>query len=532
MNYTEAVRLAKAGKEEGFTFLYESTYKSKYYLALKYMKQEEAAKDVLQDAYIRAFSKLETLKEAEAFPGWLGMIVANTAKNELVKKNPILFTDAAVDEEGESFPYQIEDEDLETQPECAYTRQETKELVHELLDSLPEEQRMCLLMFHIEGIPIREIAQALDCPENTVKSRLNYGRKNLKAKAEELKKKGYKLYSLAPLPLLLYLLRAEEGLFGSEDSTAAAGAAVKTRILSGVSSPGAGEAATAQVAEAGKAASAAREAGAGKTAGVRQAVRAGASAGKKGVLHTVAGKCAAVAVAVCAFGGAAFGLYQMNSADTKPQYVEKEVLQDQEEDGSLQGAENDVSPDQGGDRQDLTPAVREVQPEDYSVLLAGNLTMEELEFVLAYGTEELSKDRVIGQDETEVARILAILCEGEGSPIKRFGPDEMGRFTYSLADVNRLFSFFTTYQFTEENDSDTDFGLNVEGDGLKYVPPTVGSTAAADITAAEYTEEEMRISFTYERNNYGQGPSVHVEKLAVLHPDETGKYRLVSIKEV
>ena len=500
MNYTEAVRLAKAGKEEGFTFLYESTYKSKYYLALKYMKQEEAAKDVLQDAYIRAFSKLETLKEAEAFPGWLGMIVANTAKNELVKKNPILFTDAAVDEEGESFAYQIEDEDLETQPECAYTRQETKELVHELLDSLPEEQRMCLLMFHIEGIPIREIAQALDCPENTVKSRLNYGRKNLKTKAEELKKKGYKLYSLAPLPLLLYLLRAEEELFGSEASTAAA--------------------------------SAAREAGAGKTAGVRQAVRVGASAGKKGVLHTVAGKCAAVAVAVCAFGGAAFGLYQMNSADTKPQYVEKEVLQDQEEDGSLQGAENDVSPDQGGDRQDLTPAVREVQPEDYSVLLAGNLTMEELEFVLAYGTEELSKDRVIGQDETQVARILAILCEGEGSPIKRFGPDEMGRFTYSLADVNRLFSFFTTYQFTEENDSDTDFGLNVEGDGLKYVPPTVGSTAAADITAAEYTEEEMRISFTYEQNNYGQGPSVHAEKLAVLHPDETGKYRLVSIKEV
>lgn len=151
------------------------------------------------------------------------MIVANTAKNMLAKKHPLLFSDLAVDDEGEAFEYQIEDDDLEVQPELSYTRQETKELVHELIDSLSEEQRLCILMFHIEGIPISEIARAMECSENTVKSRLNYGRKNLRMKAEDLQKKGYKLYSVAPLPLFLMLLRSEEKALAAEGILSAAG---------------------------------------------------------------------------------------------------------------------------------------------------------------------------------------------------------------------------------------------------------------------------------------------------------------------
>ena len=185
MDYREAIEKAKNGEEQGFSFLYEKTYKSKYYLALQYMKNKEAAEDVLQEAYMKAFSKLDKLSEPEAFEGWLGTIVANTAKNALAKKNPLLFTDVAVDNEGEEFTYDVEDENPENQPEMAYTREETRELVHSLMDSLSEEQRMCILMFHIEGASISEIAEAMDCSENTVKSRLNYGRKNLKRTAEK-----------------------------------------------------------------------------------------------------------------------------------------------------------------------------------------------------------------------------------------------------------------------------------------------------------------------------------------------------------
>lgn len=379
---------------------------------------------------------------------------------------------------------------------------------------------MCLLLFHIEGISIREIAQALNCSENTVKSRLNYGRKNLKIKAGELKKKGYRLYSLAPLPLLLYLLRAEESLFEAEGSTETVGMTIKARILAEVSKVRADEAATAQAT------------GTAKAAGVRHAARAGASAARKGFLHTVAGKSAAVAVAVCAFGGAAFGLYHMNRADTKPHYVEKEIVPDDEKQVKPQDAEKDVLPEQGNSQPDPAPLVQEVRPEDYPALLAGNLTMEELEFVLAYGPEELQEGGFTGQDEAETAMILAALCEGEGSPIEKFDPDEMGRYTYSLADVNRLFSSFSTYQFTEDNDSDAEYGIHVEGEVLKYIPPTVGYTSSAEITAAEYTEEEMNVYYTFEQLKSGADSDVHAEKLAVFHPDETGKYRLAGIVNV
>ena len=110
MNYSEAVALALEGKEQGFQFLYEESYKSKYYLALQYMKTKEAAEDVLQDAYIKAFNNLGKLQEPAAFEKWFGVIVANTAKNVLAKKNPVLFTDVAVDDEGEEFTYDVEDE--------------------------------------------------------------------------------------------------------------------------------------------------------------------------------------------------------------------------------------------------------------------------------------------------------------------------------------------------------------------------------------------------------------------------------------
>lgn len=211
MDYKQAVLMALDGDEEGYRLLYEATYKSKYYLALKYMKDEDAAQDVLQDAYAKAFSRLDTLKTPEAFPGWLGMIVANLAKNALQKKNPLLFSEAESDTPDEDpFYLDVEDEKEENQPELSYSKQETQTLVREMIDSLSEEQRVCILMYEIEGIPIKDIAVALQCSENTVKSRLSYGRKNLKRKAEELQKKGYKLYTLAPLPLLLYLLRGEQ----------------------------------------------------------------------------------------------------------------------------------------------------------------------------------------------------------------------------------------------------------------------------------------------------------------------------------
>ena len=331
MNYTEAVSLARSGEQRGFGYLYANTYKSKYLLACQYMKNEETAQDVLQEAYLKAFASLDKLNDPEKFPAWLGTIVANTAKNMLAKKNPMLFSDPAADDENEAFEYQIEDENTENQPEISYTRQETQALVHELIDSLSEEQRMCILMFHIEDIPISEIAAAMNCSENTVKSRLNYGRKNLRIKAEELQKKGYKLYGIAPLPLLVYLLRLEETYLTADGTLAAAGELIADRLFS--HSPGTGMSGEVQKA----AADAAQKTGTGRA---HTAAHGAHIAAKTGFLHTAAAKAAAIILATCvAGGGVLYGVSQLNREEPETEVTQEEPGRE----GKTESAQEPVS---------------------------------------------------------------------------------------------------------------------------------------------------------------------------------------------
>ena len=296
MDLKTAIAQAVKGDERGFAYLYEQTCQKKYYLALQYMKNKEAAEDVLQEAYLKAFQKLPTLQNPEAFEGWLGMIVANTAKNMLAKKNPMLFSELAVDGEGEEYVYDVEDDNPENQPELAYTQEETKELVHEMMDTLSEEQRMCILMFHIENISISEIARTMDCSENTVKSRLNYGRKNLKSKAEEMQKKGYRLYSVAPIPLLLYLLSTDQKVMAAEPAFRMVGEKVEAVVL--------------------KKATAKASTIAGKTAAKGTASTAGKIA---------AGKIAAAVVATCIVGAGSYGVYQLNNENHMADRLSKAV---------------------------------------------------------------------------------------------------------------------------------------------------------------------------------------------------------------
>lgn len=515
MTYTEAINLARAGEERGYGFLYEKTYKSKYYLALQYMKNEEEAEDVLQEAYIKAFSKLDTLENPEAFQGWLGMIVANTAKNMLAKKRPLLFSALAADDEGEAFEYQIEDDDLEVQPELSYTRQETKELVHELIDSLSEEQRLCILMFHIEGIPISEIARTMDCSENTVKSRLNYGRKNLRMKAEDLQKKGYKLYSVAPLPLFLMLLRSEEKALAAEGILSAAGKLVADQVFTSLSSGEGVLATTEAVTEAVKGMS--KEAT--KTAGsAGKAKGALGAAGKAGILHTTAGKAAAIVLGICVTGGAAFfGVSQVMEARQEAE-VQEEIAQQKEKEKKEEQAKEP----------------KEVKDSDYSSLLAGNLTKEELEYVLSYGPEELPSG---GFSKEDYMRILNTLCEPSsrsGGPVRDYGYDyDYEAHMFSVEDVNRLFESFSDIQFTEESEREQwPFGgFNVDGEKIIFTSATENHVREATITSAEYNSEEMELYYTYSRGAYGD-ESYIAEKKAILKPNSDGLFKIVSIEEI
>ena len=331
VDYTEAVEQAKAGKEEGFSYLYEMTYRNKLYIAMKYMKNEDEAMDVLHDSYVKAFERLSSLQDANSFPGWLSTIVANTARNTLRDRHTVNFSDMQrEDQDGEAFEYSIADENMTAQPEMACTTKETQEMVQELIGSLSDEQRMCVLMFHIEGYSIKDIATVLGCSENTVKSRLNYGRKNIKAKAEELQKKGYKLYSYTPMALLTYLLMAERGTMlvaGTFDKLAGVGSVVGAGLIHGGAVgalSAAGSAATAggtvTAGSAGATGAAGSAVGTGAAAGGKTAA---ATAAKQTFLKTVAGKITMAAAGVAVAGGAAgVAIYNHNKNTWQDAYTE------------------------------------------------------------------------------------------------------------------------------------------------------------------------------------------------------------------
>lgn len=209
MDWKDAVRLAKDGKEEGYNYLYQQTYQKSYYAALKYMKQEDAALDVLQDAYIKAFQNLEQLQDADKFTAWFARIVATKALDELKKHKTVLFSQIDHGDEDFSTAESFQDDRIDNQPELSLDKKETSRLVQEIIDTLSDEQRICVMMYYVEEMSVKDIAEILGTSENTVKSRLNYARKNIKREVLELEKKGTKLYSLAPLPFFLYLLLSD-----------------------------------------------------------------------------------------------------------------------------------------------------------------------------------------------------------------------------------------------------------------------------------------------------------------------------------
>ncbi len=334
MTYTEAVEKALNGDTTGFDFLYNSTKNNKYYLALKYVKNEEAAKDVLQEAYIRAWKNLDKLKEPERFESWLSQIVVNTAKNELEKRNhtPLdLRAESSSEEENDTEIFDRAVSSWDNVPELEYTKEETRQLVHELIDSLSDEQRFVVIAFELEGMTTKEIAEQLGCSEATVKSRLRYGRNNIKEKAEELQKKGYKLYGIAPIALLLYLLREDMVVCAAETSTQLALSECAGSIMKNVQAPGAG------AGTAGAQVSGARTVSAEVTG--QEAVKAAAEAVKKiTFLSTKAGKAVAGLLVTAAVAGTAVGIVSYNNAsryqDEEEEEIEETLEQPEEENGN------------------------------------------------------------------------------------------------------------------------------------------------------------------------------------------------------
>lgn len=207
-NMSYLVQKARENDQEALTEIYKISSPAVYKTIRVLIKDEDTVYDILQDTYVKAFTRLNQLQNPDKLIPWLKMIANNLAKDWLKKSKPVFFTDIYGGEELEDIPFEesIEDVRSELNPEMAMDQQEAKRLVMEILDHLPEDQRVVIGMFYYEEMSVKDIAQTLGVSENTVKSRLSYGRKKIKEQVMDLEKRGTKLYSVAPFVFFLYLL--------------------------------------------------------------------------------------------------------------------------------------------------------------------------------------------------------------------------------------------------------------------------------------------------------------------------------------
>lgn len=207
-NMSYLVQKARENDQEALAEIYKISSPAVYKTIRVLIKDEDTVYDILQDTYVKAFTRLDQLQNPDKLIPWLKMIANNLAKDWLKKSKPVFFTDIYGGEELEDIPFEesIEDVRSELNPEMAMDQQEAKRLVMEILDHLPEDQRVVIGMFYYEEMSVKDIAQTLGVSENTVKSRLSYGRKKIKEQVMDLEKRGTKLYNVAPFVFFLYLL--------------------------------------------------------------------------------------------------------------------------------------------------------------------------------------------------------------------------------------------------------------------------------------------------------------------------------------
>jgi len=199
----ELVLSAKNGNKKAFDKLYKLTSNDVWFTCVSLLKDEENAKDIMQETYITAFLKLDTLKDEEKFCGWLTAIATNKSKNKLKGK----------------VEYQIDDEVLITEaetdelmlPEEYITKAEKRKVLLQIMeDTLSFNQYQVVLMFYFNELSIAEIAQALEISEGTVKSRLNSSRAKMKTAIEDYEKKsGDKLHGVVVVPFFTTIFKEE-----------------------------------------------------------------------------------------------------------------------------------------------------------------------------------------------------------------------------------------------------------------------------------------------------------------------------------
>jgi len=173
------IEKAKTGDEVSFELLINGCKTKAYNTALRYLKNEEDAMDVLQESLIKVFRNLVNFKGKSKFDTWVYRIVVNCC-NDFLRKNKTQRASISIynrEEDGEGI-MEISDESFA--PEIMLERKLATSYLLECLERIPLEQKEIIVLRDIQGFSYEEISEILNCSMGTVKSRINRARQKLK----------------------------------------------------------------------------------------------------------------------------------------------------------------------------------------------------------------------------------------------------------------------------------------------------------------------------------------------------------------
>ncbi len=181
----QLVERVQAGDKRAFELLVSKYERRVLRLIGRLIRDPAEMEDVAQEAFIKAYRAIPQFRGDSAFYTWLYRIAVNTAKNHLATqgRRPKPIGDFHSGEEGESFDVEDVVEDINTPDAVLHSRQ-VAETVNAAIEALPEDLRAAITLREIEGLSYEEIAQAMDCPIGTVRSRIFRAREAI---AEQLR---------------------------------------------------------------------------------------------------------------------------------------------------------------------------------------------------------------------------------------------------------------------------------------------------------------------------------------------------------
>lgn len=181
----DLVRRVQLGDKSAFDLLVIKYQHKIVHLVNRYVKDPSEAQDVAQDTFIKAYKALGDFRGDSAFYTWLYRIAINTAKNYLLSRSR-RHSDYEVEmQDAEQTENALQLRDIET-PENQLMNDQIIEVIKSAIEKLPEEMRVAITLREFEGMSYEEIAEAMDCPIGTVRSRIFRAREAIDEKLNPL----------------------------------------------------------------------------------------------------------------------------------------------------------------------------------------------------------------------------------------------------------------------------------------------------------------------------------------------------------